>query len=189
MIWLDVGTILGACSDFQVIVRGQGGHAAMPHTTVDPVVAGAAIVTALQVCAELELEHCSESSAASYGVTAFQLHIDMANGRIHSQLAAIRSLGTVTQHMVTTLDLSGSSPWLRVYHASRFSAMLLRLAPVLQKVCLTAFDVVIKQQSGLLLSRTGVHVFAHVLHALLRAEYDLIVCSPLVGPKDTKINA
>ena len=46
---LGIGTIMGAAAQFNVTVRGQGGHAAMPHTTVDPVVAGAAIVTALQV--------------------------------------------------------------------------------------------------------------------------------------------
>lgn len=40
---------MGAAAQFNVTVRGKGGHAAMPHTTVDPVVAGAAIVTALQV--------------------------------------------------------------------------------------------------------------------------------------------
>lgn len=42
------GTIMGAAAQFNVTVRGKGGHAAMPHTTVDPVVTGAAIVTALQ---------------------------------------------------------------------------------------------------------------------------------------------
>jgi len=41
---------MGAAAQFNVTVRGRGGHAAMPHTTVDPVVAGAAVVTALQVC-------------------------------------------------------------------------------------------------------------------------------------------
>ncbi len=46
---------MGAAAQFNVTVRGKGGHAAMPHTTVDPVVAGAAVVTALQVC---EL-HCN----------------------------------------------------------------------------------------------------------------------------------
>lgn len=40
---------MGAAAQFNVTVRGKGGHAAMPHTTVDPVVTGAAIVTALQV--------------------------------------------------------------------------------------------------------------------------------------------
>ena len=47
---MGAGTIMGAAAQFNVTVRGRGGHAAMPHTTVDPVVAGAAIVTALQVC-------------------------------------------------------------------------------------------------------------------------------------------
>lgn len=46
---LGIGTIMGAAAQFNVTVRGKGGHAAMPHTTVDPVVTGAAIVTALQV--------------------------------------------------------------------------------------------------------------------------------------------
>ena len=40
---------MGAAAQFNITVRGKGGHAAMPHTTVDPVVAGAAVVTALQV--------------------------------------------------------------------------------------------------------------------------------------------
>lgn len=47
---IGAGTIMGAAAQFNVTVRGRGGHAAMPHTTVDPVVAGAALVTALQVC-------------------------------------------------------------------------------------------------------------------------------------------
>lgn len=40
---------MGAAAQFNVTVKGRGGHAAMPHTTIDPVVAGASIVTALQV--------------------------------------------------------------------------------------------------------------------------------------------
>lgn len=46
---------MGAAAQFNVTVRGRGGHAAMPHTTVDPVVAGAAIVTAVQVSTPLLL--------------------------------------------------------------------------------------------------------------------------------------
>lgn len=47
---------MGAAAQFNVTVRGKGGHAAMPHTTVDPVVAGAAVVTALQV-GSVPLQH------------------------------------------------------------------------------------------------------------------------------------
>src|SRR3954471_15159012 len=41
-----------ACFDiFEITVTGKGGHAAMPHTGVDPVVAAAQIVTSLQTIA------------------------------------------------------------------------------------------------------------------------------------------
>lgn len=42
------GTFLAATGMVHIVVSGVGGHAAMPHTTVDPIVASAAIVTALQ---------------------------------------------------------------------------------------------------------------------------------------------
>jgi hippurate hydrolase len=42
------GAIMAATAEFTITVLGRGGHAAMPHGTVDPIVAGAAIVGALQ---------------------------------------------------------------------------------------------------------------------------------------------
>ncbi len=45
---ITAGPVMAACDDWKVTVRGRGGHAAIPHTTVDPVVAAAHIVTALQ---------------------------------------------------------------------------------------------------------------------------------------------
>ena len=44
-----VGMIMAGAIQFEITVHGRGGHGAMPHLTADPVVAGAAIVTALQV--------------------------------------------------------------------------------------------------------------------------------------------
>ncbi len=43
------GPIMGACQQFQARIVGVGGHAAMPHTLVDPVVAVASTISALQV--------------------------------------------------------------------------------------------------------------------------------------------
>ncbi len=45
------GPLLAATDDFVVRVRGVGGHAAMPHRAADPIVAAAAVVTALQTIA------------------------------------------------------------------------------------------------------------------------------------------
>lgn len=56
--WIDqrhftvrTGPMMAATDEFKVSIHGAGGHAAMPHRTVDPVVALAQIVSALQtVC-------------------------------------------------------------------------------------------------------------------------------------------
>ncbi|MER8798098.1 M20 family metallopeptidase [Mesorhizobium sp. M0984] len=42
------GPIGGALDDFDIIVKGRGGHAASPHRTVDPVVIAAQIILGLQ---------------------------------------------------------------------------------------------------------------------------------------------
>jgi len=42
------GPMMAAFDIFEIIVRGKGSHAAMPHTGVDPVVTAAQIVTGLQ---------------------------------------------------------------------------------------------------------------------------------------------
>ena len=42
------GPIAAAADTFSAVIRGRGGHAAMPHRTVDPVVVAAQVVTNLQ---------------------------------------------------------------------------------------------------------------------------------------------
>ena len=42
------GAIMAAVDLARVVITGVGGHSAMPHLTIDPIVAGAAIVTGLQ---------------------------------------------------------------------------------------------------------------------------------------------
>jgi amidohydrolase len=45
------GAVMAATDEVQITVRGRGGHGAMPHLAVDPVVAAAHIITALQTVA------------------------------------------------------------------------------------------------------------------------------------------
>ena len=45
---LRPGPLMAATAEFVITVQGNGGHAAMPHTTVDPIVIGSQIVSALQ---------------------------------------------------------------------------------------------------------------------------------------------
>ncbi|HEY5900759.1 MAG TPA: amidohydrolase [Burkholderiales bacterium] len=45
------GAVMAATDEVQITVRGKGGHGAMPHLAVDPVVAAAQVITALQTIA------------------------------------------------------------------------------------------------------------------------------------------
>ena len=45
------GAMMAATDELQITVRGKGGHGAMPHLVVDPVVASAQIISALQTIA------------------------------------------------------------------------------------------------------------------------------------------
>ncbi|MEP0232291.1 M20 aminoacylase family protein [Roseibium sp.] len=45
------GALMAATDEFGVKITGRGGHAAKPHETIDPIVAGSQIVTALQTIA------------------------------------------------------------------------------------------------------------------------------------------
>jgi len=51
VIELRPGPAMAAADRFHMVIRGKGGHGAKPHDTVDPIVIGAQIVTALQTLA------------------------------------------------------------------------------------------------------------------------------------------
>jgi len=48
---VKAGPMLAATDTFEIVVTGKGGHAAMPHTTIDPIVISAQIITGLQTIA------------------------------------------------------------------------------------------------------------------------------------------
>jgi amidohydrolase len=58
------GPMMAAFDIFEIAIRGRGGHAAMPHLAVDPVVAAAQVVTGLQTIASRNL-HPLESAVVS----------------------------------------------------------------------------------------------------------------------------
>jgi amidohydrolase len=55
------GPIMASTDEFRVTVRGRGGHAAMPHTTIDPVVIAAQIITAIQTIASRNVDPLQSS--------------------------------------------------------------------------------------------------------------------------------
>jgi amidohydrolase len=60
------GPVMAGVEHFKITVAGKGGHAAMPHTTIDPVLAAGQIVTALQSIAS---RNVSPLKAAVVSVT------------------------------------------------------------------------------------------------------------------------
>lgn len=42
------GPLLAACGFFDAVISGKGGHAALPHHSIDPILAAANIVVSLQ---------------------------------------------------------------------------------------------------------------------------------------------
>jgi amidohydrolase len=53
---LRKGPLMAAADEITITIEGRGGHAAMPHQSVDPVVVGAQIVLALQTIASRNID-------------------------------------------------------------------------------------------------------------------------------------
>lgn len=86
--------MLAACDRFEILIAGVGGHAAMPHLTVDPIVAASSVVMNLQTLVSRTLSPL-ESGVCS--VTKMEAG-DAFNVIPHSALlrGTIRALSTET---------------------------------------------------------------------------------------------
>lgn len=71
------GPLMGSVDDFRIVVRGTGGHAAIPQTSVDPILVAAHLVTGLQ-----SLVSRNVSPLHSAVVTVGQLHAGTARNII-----------------------------------------------------------------------------------------------------------
>jgi hippurate hydrolase len=50
------GAMMASADEFSVTIQGKGGHAAMPHLAVDPIIAGAHVLVALQTLASRTID-------------------------------------------------------------------------------------------------------------------------------------
>jgi IAA-amino acid hydrolase len=42
------GPVMAGCGFFEAVITGKGGHAALPHHTIDPILAASNVITSLQ---------------------------------------------------------------------------------------------------------------------------------------------
>lgn len=75
------GPLLAAADEFTITVKGQGGHASMPHDCNDPVPAAAAIVTAIQAMVTRRF-----NAASAVVVTVTQIHAGTAHNVIADEV-------------------------------------------------------------------------------------------------------
>ena len=94
------GPMMAATDEVKITIRGKGGHAAFPQLTVDPVVAAAHVITALQTIASRNLEPIdalvvSICSMATSQIGAFNVIPD-----------AVHLIGTARTFRANTRDLA-----------------------------------------------------------------------------------
>jgi amidohydrolase len=90
------GATYAACDRFRILVRGMSGHAAYPHTTVDPIVAAAQLIGALQTIVSREvgpLHPCVVTIGAIHAGTVHNIIPDSCEllGTVRTLSPAIRS--------------------------------------------------------------------------------------------------
>ncbi|MDR1069527.1 MAG: amidohydrolase [Gracilibacteraceae bacterium] len=73
-IGLTAGPFMAAPDNFILTVRGQGGHAAMPDKTVDPVVIGAHVILALQTVVARQIDPLQSAVLSVTGMTGGGAH-------------------------------------------------------------------------------------------------------------------
>jgi len=94
------GPVMAATDEVQVTVRGRGGHGAMPHLVVDPVVASAQIISALQTIASRNVEPVDAVVVSICSMQTSQL------GAFNVVPDAVKLVGTVRSFRPATRDLA-----------------------------------------------------------------------------------
>jgi hippurate hydrolase len=94
------GPVLAATDEIRIHVRGKGGHAAMPHLAVDPVVVTAHIITALQTIASRNVNPLDAIVVSLCSMETSQL------GAFNVIPDAVKLIGTVRTFRSATQELA-----------------------------------------------------------------------------------
>ncbi|MEP0189473.1 MAG: M20 family metallopeptidase [Erythrobacter sp.] len=99
------GPLMAAADQFTITVRGNGGHASMPHDCEDPVPAAAAIVSALQAMVTRRF-----NAASAVVVTVTQIHTGTAHNVIPDDAMVAGTIRTLSpEHRTKAHSLIGQT--------------------------------------------------------------------------------
>jgi hippurate hydrolase len=131
---VGTGPMMAATDEIQITVRGKGGHAAMPHLVIDPVVACAHIITALQTIASRNVDPvdavvvsvCSmqTSQVGAFNVVPEFVHLvgTVRSFRPQTRELAERRVREIVGKVADALGASGTVEYVRGYPATVNSA-------------------------------------------------------------------
>jgi amidohydrolase len=94
------GPVMAATDEVQITLRGRGGHGAMPHLVVDPVVAAAQVISALQTIASRNVSPVDAVVVSICSMQTSQL------GAFNVVPDEVRLVGTVRSFRPETRDLA-----------------------------------------------------------------------------------
>jgi amidohydrolase len=94
------GPVMAATDEVIITVRGRGGHGAMPHLVIDPVVASAQIISALQTIASRNVEPVDAVVVSICSMQTSQL------GAFNVVPDFVKLVGTVRSFRPATRDLA-----------------------------------------------------------------------------------
>jgi amidohydrolase len=94
------GPVMAATDEIQITLRGRGGHGAMPHLVVDPVVAAAQVICALQTIASRNVSPVEPVVVSICSMQTSQL------GAFNVIPDFVRLVGTVRSFRPDTRDLA-----------------------------------------------------------------------------------
>ena len=94
------GPVMAATDEVQITLRGRGGHGAMPHLVVDPVVAAAQVISALQTIASRNVSPLDSVVVSVCSMQTSQL------GAFNVVPEHVRLVGTVRSFRPETRDLA-----------------------------------------------------------------------------------
>lgn len=74
--WLGIsdGPVMSASETFRIVIRGKGGHGAMPHEAIDPIVASAELISALQTLLSREVHPLDSAVISVCTIRAGEAH-------------------------------------------------------------------------------------------------------------------
>jgi hippurate hydrolase len=94
------GPVMAATDEVTITVRGRGGHGAMPHLAIDPVVASAQVISALQTITSRNANPVDAAVVSICSMQTSQL------GAFNVIPESVRLVGTVRTFRPDTRDLA-----------------------------------------------------------------------------------